>query len=200
VTVSAFFNKCSFAQASHVVHSCSLLNQYQRIPSRRRWLASAVFELCFKIYLQVLPKSSKLLYYGWLPGSPVGIGLAISIPLIIVALTVDNIGRFYNRVISSYERSTSHLAEVHPYSEFKNWKTGLHRRLKVRGEDNGEPGTPVVTADGQGSQNIAESNETEVPKMKVPKMRQRTVSWNVPVSQDLEKGRDKERQSAQVVL
>ena len=69
----------------------------------------------------------------------VGIGLAISIPLIIGALTVDKIARFYNRVTASHRPGAREVPRVrYETPGHRNWGSYFRRRHEAPPEY-GEP-------------------------------------------------------------
>ena len=73
--------------------------------------------------------STLLILEEWLMSSTVGIGLAISVPLIIGALTIDNIARFYNRFTVARARKRTQIRDARLDS--RNTLSSLHTQSKA---------------------------------------------------------------------
>jgi hypothetical protein len=131
------------------------------------------------------PDGSRSLRLGYVSKYTFGVGLSISIPLIVVALTVDKIGRFYNRITSPDNQGASPVPEVHTGPEPKNRNAGLHQRRRDIKEDSDGSSCTVSMADDPGLPKAAEVSATE----RLGKG-QRRVSWKDMEGRDLEKGRE----------
>jgi hypothetical protein len=117
--------------------------------------------------------------------SSVGVGLGISLPLILVALTVDNITRFYNRITTSSKQGVSHV-KAHIRPESKNRKAGQHEGGGVTEKGDGDGSRPQFAATDETDL----SQAPEVSATEGLKKRRRTVSWADTNGHDLERGRE----------